>query len=42
LALNADYQSLYNGSISYTRYSGGQYSQVSDRDFASISVGVQF
>jgi len=42
LALKADYQSLYNGSISYTRYWGGKYSQLSDRDFASISVGVQF
>jgi len=33
---------MYNAAISYTQYMGGDYSTVSDRDFASISMGVQF
>jgi hypothetical protein len=42
LTLQADYLSTYNASISYTQYMGGNYSLVSDHDFASISVGMQF
>lgn len=42
LSLTLDYMSAYTASISYTQYMGGDYSLVSDRDFASISMGVQF
>ncbi len=42
LTLKADYLSMYNAEISYTQYMGGDYSMVKDRDFASVSVGVQF
>ncbi len=38
----ADYLSIYKASISYTQYMGGDYSVVSDRDYASISMGMQF
>ena len=40
--LNAEYQNMYTGSISYTQYSGGITNDVADRDFASISIGMQF
>jgi len=40
--LAADYMSLYNASISYTEYMGGDYNLYSDRDFVSVSLGVQF
>ncbi len=42
LTLNADYQSTYSASLSYTQFMGGDYSVVSDRDYASISMGIQF
>jgi len=42
LALNAAYQNIYNASISYTQYSGGTTNLLSDRDFASITLGMQF
>ncbi len=42
LSLSADYQNTYTGTVSYTRYSGGQDDSLSDRDYASISVGMQF
>ena len=41
-ALNAEYQNMYTGSISYTQYSGGDTNSLGDRDNASISVGIQF
>jgi len=37
--LNAEYQNTYSAAISYTQYTGGV---IADRDFASISVGMQF
>ncbi len=40
--LNAEYQNMYTAAVSYTQYSGGETNSVSDRDFASISVGMQF
>ena len=40
--LQADYQSMYSASISYTQYMGGDYNLSADRDFASLSVSVQF
>ena len=42
ISLAADYLSTYKASISYTRYFGGDYSTVDDRDYASISMGMQF
>ncbi len=42
ISLGADYLSTYKASISYTRYFGGDYSAVNDRDYASISMGMQF
>ncbi len=42
ISLSADYLSTYKASISYTRYFGGDYSTVDDRDYASISMGMQF
>ncbi len=42
VSLDADYLSTYKASISYTQFMGGDYNEVSDRDFASISVGMQF
>ena len=40
--LQADYQSMYSASISYTQYMGGDYNLSADRDFASLSLSVQF
>jgi hypothetical protein len=42
LTLNAEYQNTYTAAVSYTQYSGGITNAVADRDFASISVGIQF
>jgi len=42
ISLAADYLSAYKASISYTQFMGGDFSVISDRDFASISVGMQF
>jgi len=41
-SLAASYQEIYSAEISYTQYSGGDYSVMKDRDFASMSVGMQF
>ncbi len=40
--LNAEYQNMYTAAVSYTQYSGGITNSLVDRDFASISVGMQF
>ncbi len=42
LSLEASYQEIYSAEISYTQYSGGDYSVTKDRDFASLSMGMQF
>lgn len=42
LTVKADYLAVYNASIGYTQYMGGDYSVISDRDFASVSIGMQF
>ncbi len=42
LSLAASYQEIYSAEISYTQYSGGDYSVMKDRDFASLSMGMQF
>lgn len=42
LSLRAEFLSMYRAELAYTQYSGGKYSLLSDRDFASMSVAVQF
>ena len=42
LSLEANYREMYNATVSYNQFMGGDYSTVKDHDFASISVGVQF
>ncbi|MEH6345642.1 MAG: DUF1302 domain-containing protein [Bermanella sp.] len=42
ISLDADYLSTYKASISYTQFMGGDFNAKSDKDFASISVGMQF
>ncbi len=42
LSLQATYLETYNANIAYTQYMGGDYSVISDHDFASISLGMQF
>jgi hypothetical protein len=42
LSVKANYLQTYNASIAYTQYMGGDFSVVKDRDFAAISVGMQF
>jgi hypothetical protein len=42
LGLRADYLHTYTAEISYTQFSGGDYNTLNDRDFASISFGVNF
>ncbi len=42
VSVQATYLQTYNASISYTQYMGGDYSVVNDRDFASMSIGMQF
>jgi len=42
LTVKADYIDTYSAAISYTQYMEGDASKVSDRDFASITLGMQF
>ncbi len=42
LGLDAEYQNTYTASLSYTNFFDGKYSTVSDRDFMSLSFGVNF
>ncbi len=42
LSVQATYLETYNATIAYTQYMGGDYSIISDRDFASMSIGIQF
>ena len=42
LSIEANYREMYNASISYNQFMDGDYSTVSDHDFASINMGIQF
>lgn len=42
LTLKADYLAKYNAAISYTQYMGGDFNILEDRDFASLTIGMQF
>ncbi|MDY0248982.1 MAG: DUF1302 domain-containing protein [Pseudomonas sp.] len=40
--LDADYQNTYTAALSYTNFFDGRYNTLTDRDFVSMSVGVNF
>ncbi|MDL2424645.1 DUF1302 domain-containing protein, partial [Pseudomonas sp. BAgro211] len=42
LGLDADYLNTYTASLSYTNYFDGKYNTLTDRDFVSLSFGVNF
>ncbi|WP_245583272.1 DUF1302 domain-containing protein [Oceanospirillum beijerinckii] len=42
LGLKADYMDTYTASISYTNYFGGDFNELKDRDFVSLTVGASF
>ena len=42
LGLNADYESTYTASLSYTDFFGGDYNTSIDRDFVALSFGMSF
>lgn len=42
LGLDADYQNTYTAGLSYTDFFGGKYNTATDRDFVSLSVGMNF
>jgi hypothetical protein len=42
LGLDGDYQNTYTASLSLTEFFGGRYNVLTDRDYVSMSVGVNF
>ncbi|EPA96030.1 Protein of unknown function (DUF1302) [Pseudomonas sp. G5(2012)] len=42
VGVDADYLSTYTASLSYTDFFGGQFNTTTDRDFVSLSFGVNF
>ena len=42
VTVKANYSNTYNASIGYTIFWGGDYSLIEDRDFAAVSLGMQF
>ncbi len=42
LSLKADYRNTYSAAIAYNQYTGGKNDFKKDRDFASITLGMQF
>lgn len=42
VGLDAEYNSTYTASLSYTDFFGGEYNTLVDRDFLALSVGVNF
>ena len=42
IGLNGEYLNRYTGSISYTSFTGGTYNTQKDRDFVSVSFGINF
>lgn len=42
VGLDADLNSTYNASLSYTNYFGGDYNVRTDRDFVALSLGISF
>ncbi|MCG8315436.1 MAG: DUF1302 domain-containing protein [Pseudomonadales bacterium] len=41
-SVNGDYQKSYRAGISYTRYFGGDFNTLADRDFMAATLGVSF
>jgi hypothetical protein len=42
LGIDAEYQSTYTASLSYTNFFGGEFNTNIDRDYAALSLGVNF
>ncbi|MCJ1885679.1 DUF1302 domain-containing protein [Pseudomonas sp. LA21] len=42
VGLDAEYQNTYTASLNYTNFFGGDYNTIVDRDFVSLSLGVNF
>ncbi|AGI25843.1 DUF1302 domain-containing protein [Pseudomonas sp. MT3] len=42
VGLDAEYQNTYTASLNYTNFFGGDYNTIVDRDFVSLSFGVNF
>ncbi len=42
LGVDAEYQNTYNASLAYTNFFGGDYNTQTDRDFVSLSFGMNF
>ena len=42
LSVEASYLETYSATLSYTQFMGGDFSEIKDRDFASISMAIQF
>ena len=42
VGIDADYQNTYTASLNYTNFFGGDYNTIVDRDFLSLSFGVNF
>ena len=42
LGLDADYQNTYTAALSYTNFFDGRYNTLKDRDFVSLSFGMNF
>lgn len=42
IGLAANYRSLYSASLAYNQFMGGKYSVVSDRDYVSLSLALNF
>ncbi|MFJ3259509.1 DUF1302 domain-containing protein [Pseudomonas sp. NPDC086581] len=42
LGLNADYQNTYTAALNYTNFFDGKYNTMTDRDYVSLSLGVNF
>ncbi|MGY4490557.1 DUF1302 domain-containing protein [Pseudomonas sp. TE3610] len=42
LGVGANFQQLYTASLAYTEFSGGKYNTLKDRDYISLTIGVNF
>ena len=42
IGLDADYQHTYTAGLSYTNFFGGKYNTMKDRDFVSLTFGMNF
>ncbi|HEY5718553.1 MAG TPA: DUF1302 family protein, partial [Motiliproteus sp.] len=42
VGLTGEYRNTYTAGLSYTRFSGGEYDTLADRDFVSATLGISF